>query len=75
MTTVVKVKPKPSPVSKALPTDSPNVIKEEVSSLSSDTVGFFKQVPRFTMTYNFSLKPAGRASVECNGFRYCEELR
>ncbi|KAF7141122.1 hypothetical protein RHSIM_Rhsim06G0013300 [Rhododendron simsii] len=42
MTVVVKVKPKPSPVSKALSADSPSVIKEEVSSLSSDTVGFFQ---------------------------------
>lgn len=35
MTAVVKVKPKPSPVSKALSTDSPSVIKQEVSSLSN----------------------------------------
>ncbi|XP_058228294.1 uncharacterized protein LOC131336457 [Rhododendron vialii] len=35
MTAVVKVKPKPSPVSKALSADSPSVIKQEVSSLSN----------------------------------------
>ncbi|KAE9464304.1 hypothetical protein C3L33_03789, partial [Rhododendron williamsianum] len=43
MTAVVKVKPKPSPVSKARSADSPSVIKQEVSSLSNKVQMSLKQ--------------------------------
>ncbi|KAE9450357.1 hypothetical protein C3L33_17743, partial [Rhododendron williamsianum] len=43
MTAVVKVKPKPSPVSKAHSADSPIVIKQEVSSLSNKVKMSLKQ--------------------------------
>ncbi|KAG5533680.1 hypothetical protein RHGRI_027758 [Rhododendron griersonianum] len=44
MTAVVKVKPKPSPVSNACSADSPSVIKQEVSSLSNKFKMSSKQV-------------------------------
>ncbi|KAG5542908.1 hypothetical protein RHGRI_015859 [Rhododendron griersonianum] len=74
MTAVVKVKPKPSPVSKALSADSPNVIKEEVSLLSSDTVGLkLEPFPDIDIVKSW-INTAMKGNVQKLELHYLEEF-
>ncbi|KAG5542821.1 hypothetical protein RHGRI_015802 [Rhododendron griersonianum] len=74
MTAVVKVKPKPSPVSNALSADSLSVIKQEVSSLSSDTVGLkLEPFPNIDIVKSW-INTAMKHNVQKLELQYLEEF-